>query len=179
MGSFGKFAKFKAEILNNFVKKYNITSVIEFGCGDGNQLKLASYKNYIGFDISPEAIIKSKNIFQFDKSKCFKLIKDYKGEKADLALSLDVIYHLIEDEIFESHMKILFNSSNRFIIIYSSNTDKQEKVQAAHARHRIFTKWIEENIQGWKIMQHIPNRYSYKGDIETGSLADFYIYEKI
>ena len=34
---------------------------------------------------------------------------------------MDVIYHLVEDEIFESHMAALFNHATRFVLIYSSN----------------------------------------------------------
>ncbi|GAJ08100.1 unnamed protein product, partial [marine sediment metagenome] len=37
-GSYGKPAEFKAQVLNSFVKDNGISSVIEFGCGDGNQL---------------------------------------------------------------------------------------------------------------------------------------------
>lgn len=55
-GSYGRLAKFKAEVLNDFVAKNSIQSVMEFGCGDGNQLKLAVYPKYIGLDVSPKAI---------------------------------------------------------------------------------------------------------------------------
>ena len=34
VGSYGKFAEFKATTLNEFVAKHNLRSVIEFGCGD-------------------------------------------------------------------------------------------------------------------------------------------------
>lgn len=46
-GSSGKLAEFKAEVLNSFVRRDNVLSVIEFGCGDGNQLSLASYPDCI------------------------------------------------------------------------------------------------------------------------------------
>ncbi len=46
VGSYGKFANFKAEVINKFVREHKIKSVIEFGCGDGNQLKLANYPSY-------------------------------------------------------------------------------------------------------------------------------------
>ena len=37
-GSYSNLAIFKAEIINSFVKDNKIESVIEFGCGDGQQL---------------------------------------------------------------------------------------------------------------------------------------------
>lgn len=100
MGSYNKLAEFKAEIINEFVKDNNIETIIEYGCGDGNQLKLAEYPSYIGFEISPKAIKLCQDIFQHDKAKSFRLMTEYKGETVQLTLSLDVIYHLVEDDMY-------------------------------------------------------------------------------
>ena len=105
-GSYDDLAIFKAEILNNFVTENNINSIIEYGCGDGNQLKLADYNKYLGFDVSESAINLCNNIFSSDNSKTFKLIQDYSEERAELTLSLDVIYHLVENDIFKTYMEI-------------------------------------------------------------------------
>ena len=45
-GSYDEFAEFKAEIINDFVGKNNVQGVIEYGCGDGNQLKYFEFKKY-------------------------------------------------------------------------------------------------------------------------------------
>jgi hypothetical protein len=55
-GSYNQLAEFKAEILNDFVQTRHIESIIEYGCGDGNQLRYAKYPRYLGFDVSPKAI---------------------------------------------------------------------------------------------------------------------------
>jgi SAM-dependent methyltransferase len=175
-GSFGNLAEFKAEVINSFINDYNIVSVIEYGCGDGNQLKLFNYPKYIGFEVSPTAISLCQEIFQNDDTKSFKLMSKYSGEKAQLTLSLDVIYHLVEDDVYNFYMKRLFESSDRFVIIYSSNTDDNPKGGTRLAKHRKFTKWIEKNLNNWKFIKHIPNRYPPNG--VTGSSAEFYIYEK-
>lgn len=177
-GSFKQLAEFKAEILNQFIHDKQIKTVIEYGCGDGNQLKLAKYPHYIGFDISLAAIQQCQHLFADDQSKSFKLIDDYQGETAELVLSLDVIYHLIEDEVFLDYMQRLLASSEKFVIIYSSNTDKQQKLQAAHVKHRQFSQFIEQQ-GGWRLLQHIPNKYPETNNTQTGSFADFYLYEKI
>ena len=39
-GSYDELAYFKAETINTLLIENNINSVIEFGCGDGNNLKL-------------------------------------------------------------------------------------------------------------------------------------------
>lgn len=178
-GSYGKLATYKANILNEFVNKYQVKSVIEYGCGDGNQLKLAKYPSYLGFDISQAAISLCKKIFQADKSKHFKLMNEYSGEKAELALSLDVIYHLVEDEVFESYLKRLFDSSDRFVIIYSSDSNDQLTNQASHLKQRKFTDYIQKNSYDWKLISYIPNKYPYNADTGEGSISNFYIYERI
>jgi cyclopropane fatty-acyl-phospholipid synthase-like methyltransferase len=154
-----------------------VKSVIEFGCGDGNQLRFANYPSYLGFDISPEAILRCQELFKDDDTKSFKLLEEYNGEKADLTLSLDVIYHLVEDTVFDKYMNQLFDTATKYVLIYSSNTDKQEKLQPAHVKHRIFSKWIETNKAGWILDKHIPNAYSYATDKINGSVADIFIYK--
>jgi hypothetical protein len=177
-GSFHKLAQFKAEVLNNFVKDKEIKTVIEFGCGDGNQLKLFEFPSYLGFDVSKEAISLCSKIFSHDDTKMFKLMKEYANETAQLTLSLDVIYHLVEDSVFIKYMERLFDSSTNYIIIYSSNTDLQGKFQAAHVKHRKFSTWIEQNKPEWKLIQFIPNKFPYSKDKHRGSFADFHIYER-
>lgn len=178
-GSYGESAEFKAEVLNNFVTEHDVASVIEFGCGDGNQLSLSEYQSYLGLDVSKTAISLCKKRFASDKSKTFKLIQEYQNEKADLALSLDVILHLVEDDAFESYMNTLFEAATRYVIIYSSNSDIYWENQAPHVRHRQFTPWVEENSKHWKLIGHIKNRSRYKVETKKESMADFYIYGRV
>ena len=177
-GSYNQFSEFKAEILNAFVDEHGIKSVIEYGCGDGNQLELASYKQYLGFDVSPVALSRCKTIFKDDATKSFKMISDYSGETAELTLSLDVIFHLIEDEAYETYMTRLFSSSTRFVAIYSSNKDTQDTVQAPHVKHRAFVPWVQVHHPDWQLLRHIPNKHPYQAETGDGSFADFYIYQK-
>jgi hypothetical protein len=116
-----------------------------------------------------------KAIFKNDSKKSFYLLSDYSGKKADLVLSLDVIYHLIEDKIYEEYMQRLFSASNEYVIIYSSDMD-DDNISAAHVKRRKFTKYIAENIAGWILIKHIPNKYS---DSLIGAWSDFFIYQKI
>lgn len=180
-GSYGRLAVFKAEIINKFVKENNIFEIIEWGCGDGNQLKLAKYPIYIGFDISQKSIEICKKKFAGDDTKKFYCCNDndfnnvYKG---DLALSLDVIYHLVEDNVYEQYMRRLFSSSKKYVCIYSSNFEEQ---LAEHVKNRKFTDWIDKNEkEQWELIKVIYNRYPY---LETSpndtSWSDFYFYKKI
>ncbi len=177
-GSYNLLAEFKAKVLNTFVSENAVSSIIEFGCGDGNQLTLANYPDYTGLDVSQDAIEKCEILFSQDLLKRFKLLVDFKGEKAELTLSLDVIYHLVEDDVFDSYMKKLFESSDRYVVIYSSNKSEQGLVEYPHVKHREFTLWVKNNKPGWQMKEHIKNEYDFNGDTRTSSCADFYIYEK-
>ncbi len=177
-GSYRELADFKAEVINTFVQVRDIGSVIEFGCGDGNQLSLSTYPQYLGVDVSKTAVDQCRKKFAHDPSKTFITLNAYDNQKAELGLSLDVIYHLIEDHVFHSHMLQLFNSARRYVIIYSSNSDQQYAIQGKHVRHRDFGLWIEKNRPEWKLLKHIPNLYPYNPNTNSGSFADFYFYER-
>lgn len=182
-GSYGKFAAFKAEILNPFVRENKVESVIEFGCGDGNQLSLAEYPRYLGVDVSRTAVEHCRKRFAQDPSKSFVLSDEYNGEKAHLALSLDVIYHLIEDEIFFAYMQRLFGAATRFVILYCSNVPPDElalrnTARAAHVKHRDVRGFIQQSFPEWKLIQHLPNRYPYNWETGEGSFAEFFIYRR-
>ncbi|MBL8175183.1 MAG: class I SAM-dependent methyltransferase [Bryobacterales bacterium] len=176
-GSYSLLAEFKAGILNGFVKTQSIRSVIEFGCGDGNQLTLAEYPAYSGYDVSATTIGNCRRRFAGDTTKRFALVQDYAGETAELALSLDVIYHLLEDDVYERYMKTLFAAASRYVIVYSSNTGDNKGYEGSHVRHRVFTGWIQDNAPNWNLIEHIPNKYPYRGDYHTGSFADFYVFK--
>lgn len=178
-GSYDKFAEFKADIINNFVRENGITNVIEFGCGDGNQLQYYDFEKYLGLDVSHKVVKLCENLFKGDKSKSFDLIENYNNQKAGLTLSIDVIYHLVEDKVFDDHIDLLFHSSEEYVIIYSSNSDELNKNSQPHVRHRKFTIKIEEKYPDFELISHLKNKYSFSNNkVAEGSHADFYFYRK-
>ena len=178
-GSYGRLAEFKAEVLNGLMADWRVGTVMEFGCGDGEQLRLGRYPSYIGFDVSAEAIARCASIFSDDPTKTFRLMDEYAGETADCCLSLDVIFHLVEEEVFVAYMERLFDAARKYVVIYSSNTDSQLNVTWWHIKHRRFSDWVERNRPDWVLTRHIPNRYPFAGDWEKQSFADFYLYKKV
>ena len=178
-GSYGRLAEFKAEVLNEFVATNNIRTVIEFGCGDGAQLSLARYPQYIGVDVATVSIARCSARFAYDSSKRFylagKLPKDM--GRSDLAMSLDVIYHLVEDDVFDAYMRRLFDHAKRFVVIYASNYDAL--TSAAHVRHRKFTSWIENNARDWRQAEFVANRYPFDPERpDETSHADFHFFSR-
>ena len=178
-GSYGKFARFKAEVLNEFVQKNLISSIVEFGCGDGNQLLLAKYPSYHGVDVSKKAVEKCRSLFMDDETKTFELLTERQSANAELALSLDVVYHLVEEDVYENYMTSLFDAASKFVIVYSSNSNKNISNPAAHVRHRQFTDWVTSNRPDWDLTKVIPNRYPFVNhDDINGSFADFYFFQR-
>ena len=177
-GSYNRLAEFKAEFLNAFVADKNIGSVIEFGCGDGAQLKLAHYPKYIGVDVAQTAVDMCRQKFANDPGKDFCRVGELpETERADLALSLDVIYHLVEDAIFDAYMRELFARSRAYVIVYASN--RNEQWHAKHVRHRKFTAWVEQNEPGWRLASTTPNRYPYDpANPDQTSFADFFVFAR-
>ena len=165
---------------------HDIQSVIEFGCGDGNQLQLADYPNYTGLDVSPTAIQKCQRLFEHDDTKEFHLYEPKLFEEnispvqGDLGLSLDVIFHLVEDDVYNSYMRHLFSTARRHVIIYSNNTNDQPAHLADHVRFRKFTDWIEAQAPSWKLVERVENLYPYNENEaeKKGSFADFFIFTK-
>jgi SAM-dependent methyltransferase len=185
LGSYGELADYKAEIVNGFVVKYQVQSVIEFGCGDGNQLSLAQYPAYIGVDVSRTVIKQCINKFKDDLTKSFFVyvpdgfVDRHAIFKADMALSMEVIFHLTEDDVYEAYLRHLFASAKRYVIIFSSNVGPGHNLpEAAHVKHRCFTDWVEVNEPNWTLIQKIDNRYPFDKTKPVRSYSDFYIYEQ-
>lgn len=174
-GSYGRLARFKADTINCFVEEQEITSLVEFGCGDGAQLALAKYPHYTGFDVSRHVVDLCQRKFAGDESKQFYDLQDGQSDtiKADMALSLDVVYHLVEDGIYDAYMRRLARAAERFICIYSSNAALPGHVP--HIRHRRFTDWFENSAPEWTVAGKIRNAFPYDPeDPDETSWADFY-----
>jgi len=174
-GSYGDLAEFKAKVINDFVTSHGVGGVIELGCGDGNQLSLLKMPRYLGLDVSETAIEICENKFGGDETKMFRYYSsdDYGGESlGELALSLDIIFHLVEDEIFHTYMTHLFQMASDWVIIYSSDSEEPFGDDTVHCRNRKFTNWTEDNADGWELVEKIDNIYPDQ------SVADFYIYKK-
>lgn len=178
-GSYGRLARFKAEFLNAFVAKHDIRSVIEFGSGDGAQLELAEYLSYLGVDVSETAVRECREKFAARANYSFCTLDQFDlSTKADLTLSLDVIYHLVEDRVFEDYMRRLFDSSAGFVIVYSSNSE--DPVAARHVRRRRFTDWVERNRPDFSLLETVPNKYPFDpADPDNTSRADFFVYQAV
>ncbi|MBL7493542.1 class I SAM-dependent methyltransferase [Frankia sp. AgB1.9] len=183
-GSFGHLAVFKAGVIADICRERNITSVIEWGCGDGNQLSKLTVPRYLGMDVSRTAIEHCVRRFAGDPDKSFawynpSFFLDAAGFFcADLALSLDVIFHLVEDVTFTTYMRRLFRSARRHVLIYSSDVEGL-RYSEPHVRDRKFSAWVESNEPDWELTKTIRNPYPFTGVEEAGSFSDFFFYTRV
>ncbi|MDR2835487.1 MAG: class I SAM-dependent methyltransferase [Bacteroidales bacterium] len=180
-GSYNRLAEFKANIINDFCVKNNIEKVIEFGCGDGNQLTLAKYQQYIGLDVSKKSIELCNNMFANDATKQFyelnKVNLSNNKFHSSLAISLDVIFHLIEDDVYYVYMNNLFNASSKYVIIYASNYEA--KTLALHVKHRCFTDYVFDKFPKFKLIKVVKNKYPFEcNNPNNTSFSDFYFFQK-
>ncbi len=177
-GSYGGLAEFKANSLNSFISGNDISSIIEYGSGDGNQLGMINISKYLGLDVSPDAIAKTSEMYKNDQTKAFQLyepdsfkVSDFM--RADLAISMDVILHLTEDDRYEKYLTNLFDSAIRFVGIFNTATEVQLPTMAKHNRFRDHRLWIRKHsssISDVKI-EMLPDSYGYPN--QTG----FYYYK--
>jgi ubiquinone/menaquinone biosynthesis C-methylase UbiE len=174
-GSYGELAIYKAKIINNFIKKNNIKNLIDYGVGDGNQLSLLQCENITGLDVSPTVINKLKQKYSKDNSKQFYECDKFNlREKYELILSCDVLYHLINFDIWEKYLLNLFTFSKKYVIIYSSDENID---YGNHHRSRKFTEYVKQQFPNWKLTNKIINKFNDARSIEY-SLSNYYFYEK-
>lgn len=158
-GSYGTLARYKAEFLNAFLADHDVERVVELGCGDGNQLELIDYPEYLGLDVAPTAVEQCQQRFADDPSREFRVYdpseSDVERVDADLWLSLDVIYHLVEDEVFERHLELLFGPTPRWVIVYSSDEDRKQRKR--HVKHRAFSHIVEKRFPAYRLVSRHDN----------------------
>ncbi len=172
-GSSGKLAAYKAEVVNRCVKTHTIKSVVEFGCGGGQQLSLANYPSYIGLDISKTAVEQCRVLFANDPSKSFEIyapnLFNPAEFQADTAISLEVIFHLTEEDVYQKYLQDLFASARRWAVIFSSDEADDTGGIFPHFKPRHFTPDVPP---GWVLRERLPNPH------RDMSVSDFYFFEK-
>ena len=173
-GSYGQTARFKADTLNALVANHGIQSVIEFGCGDGAQLELAEYPAYTGLDVSRTAVQRCMKRFSGDVTKSFiwydpAAFRNHGALVAEVAISLDVVLHLVEDDVLHAYLHEMSNAATRSLIFFTED-QKPQPAGSPHVRYRNVADWIAR-LDGWTLVETVNN--PAKG---LESQADFFVF---
>ncbi len=174
-GSYGGLVSFKADVINAFVADNAVASVLDLGCGDGSLLSRLAVSDYVGVDVSATALASCGARFPQHRFVPFDALDSV--VPAELAMSIDVIFHLVEDSVFNRTMEALFSHATRFVLIYSSNQDCDWP--APHVRHRCFTNHVAAAWPEWRLLAHLPNPLPFDpGRPDDTSFADFFVYAR-
>jgi len=143
-GSQGWRAREKADYVNALVERESIASVIDWGCGDGEQAALFSCPSYLGLDPSPTAVARARKRCPDKRFALLREAGDY--EQAELALSFDVLYHLLDQVDFDAHLARIF-SATRFALVRGTDIDRSAQ---RHVRRRAWTHLVPD---GWRFVE--------------------------
>jgi hypothetical protein len=173
-GSYGIECNFKTDFINQIIQDLNIKTINDFGCGDGNQInQISGYTQYNGYDISQTAIKNCKIKYSNNnRMKFHESIDTF--EPSDLTMSLDVLYHIIEDDLYYGYLNSLIELSTKYILIYSTNhTLNNSNKPSSHIVWREFSDFIQKKYQ-LKLISITP----YGGKKGKNNVS-FYLFEKL
>lgn len=170
-GSYFQQAAEKANYLNSKIKKYNIDTIVDIGCGDGNNLKLFKTRNYYGFDVSKTIIDSNKKLYRHDQNKKFILIDNYfnktlleirnkEDTKKLICVSFDVIGHLVEDTVYQAHLENFSLLNPDYLIISQLDADIEYDLSVPHIKQRNYSSDLINN--GWKLVDTHPTNKDLK-----------------
>jgi hypothetical protein len=149
-GSRGTNAQAKAAAINAFTARNRILSIVDWGCGDGYLTELLNLNNihYCGVDVSRTAV--GVGLLRFPAHQYVRWEPTSRAGVyafGEMGLSVDVIFHLTDDDVYERYMMRLFEAS-RFVVVFSPSKRPHPK-QAAHMRYH---EWTKDVPGAWELM---------------------------
>jgi hypothetical protein len=145
-GSYAEEANYKAKLINQFIKQFEIATIQEHGCGDGNNLSLyEGFMHYNGYDVSKTAVEICKKKFPNTSRYWFTNDITEVNVDADMVLSLDVLYHLVNDDDYYDYLHQIFNDKHKYVVIYATNHENNIG-NSQHVRHRNFISDLQSMI---------------------------------
>jgi SAM-dependent methyltransferase len=144
------------DVLKQLIQKYNIKTVLDYGCGDWQFSKTINWnqlvEKYIGVDVVEYVV--NENIKNYSNAKVsFDLISDnYILPKVDLIICKDVLQHLpnsICKELLEN-----FKQSSKYILVtndykYCGESNQNEDCE----------------IGRWRLIDLEKEPWNIKGDV--------------
>lgn len=108
------------KFLKQFLKDYNIKSVVDLGCGDWQFSRLIDWDgiNYLGLDCVKTIIQDNKEKFENDNVK-FKFAEAHEKVKeyADLLIVKDVMIHWTNSEIINFYNQLIKDKNFKYVLI--------------------------------------------------------------
>lgn len=143
------------KIIVDVIKKYNIKSILDYGCGDWQFSKLIPWEdlvtNYLGVDVVPQLINHHKKNFSNDLVKFDLIVDDWKFPKVDLIICKDVLQHLPNSMVKNILEKM--EQSGTYLLI-TNDTESRKKLTN-----------IDCEIGSWRPIDLTKSPWNMKGDL--------------
>ena len=175
-GSDGRIAEYKGRIVNEVCTAFGVQTVLEFGVGDGkNQEYYNKVPVYIGVDAS-ESTIKNVQAKFGSPTRTYFLYDTFASlpGRADMTMSLDVLYHLVEAKLFGRYLDNLFAAAISHVLIFAADID-DDVSQGGHFRRRKFTRYVELAHPCYYLERHFED---IPDNVAERTSARFYHYRR-
>jgi len=110
---------------HNIIAKYcdiKSNSIIDIGCGDLQFWQGRKPAKYIGVDIS-QTIIDSHKLKYPDRTFICASSDKTLDISADMVMCFDMLWHIIDDEVYMKTLENIKKYSKRYIVIYTWNSN--------------------------------------------------------
>jgi hypothetical protein len=147
-GSIGEYRKWKWEIIDKYVK--SIDGVIDVGCGDLSFWEGKDFPNhYTGIDISQTIIERNRKSMSPNLTFLCSPAEDYLNiGTATIVFCLDVLFHIMDDSIYEKILSNLTRYSNDWIFIFtwSKNPFSSLQTRFSVAKNNLLQRKIKSAL---------------------------------
>lgn len=125
-GSRGAEARAKAALIDEVIRTYRVARLVDLGVGDGYTASLVSEPvEYVGVDPAHTSPAPAGPF--------------------DLALSFDVLFHLVDDADYRAYLTALFAPTTTRVLVWSTDHVQQGR---SHVLHR---HWTPDIPSGWRV----------------------------
>lgn len=144
-GSYGAHAEYKSSVVNEIVERHGISRVLEFGCGDGNQLTYYRIPEYVGLDVTTAAVEMCQEKFAGDPTKSFHVYTpgEVVGQgRFDMTMTIEVLMHITRDDDYFETLQAIFDNSSRWVLILDPLWPLLPYKPGSHEKHRGLLKYL-------------------------------------
>jgi len=124
--------------IHEIVKNLKINSVLEIGCGFGNNLKNFEGKKVIGIDLSDYAIQKARKKYPKFEFYVGNILQIPLEEKFDLVFSCAVIEH-IKPKLLHQAFKEMYRVSNKYILNIEAYDETEHEIDWHRGKNEFWT----------------------------------------